>query len=266
MTKPDINILIKRYNEGTATEEELSFIEKLIEQGQLDIEQLQDVSANLERVNYFSNLDVRHESDARFYDMLADEMKDTLQGPIFDIQRFWQWLFQPQMQWAYTLVVLLFGLAIGFFGLRSISGVESSEELLTDISDLRQNVMMVMLDQESSTDRLKGVSMSDELDEVNEAVASALINSLRNDPSVTVRVASVGALAKYTDKASIRQALIESIQFQDSPLVQLALAELMVAMQENSAVKEFNKIIDKDETPAEIKEELKTQMDKLVLL
>ena len=77
-------------------------------------------------------------------------------------------------------------------------------------------------------------------------------------------MASIEALARYTDNPKVRQALIESISYQNSPLVQLGLAELMVAMQEKKAVEEFDKIIERQETPEEIKQELTERMNTLI--
>jgi len=62
----------------------------------------------------------------------------------------------------------------------------------------------------------------------------------------------------------VRMGLIASIQYQKSPLVQLALAELMVALKEKKSVKAFKDIIESDETPSEIKVALENAMQVLI--
>lgn len=266
MTMQDVKLLIERYNNQLATEEELTLIEALIASGKIELDQLNDVKSGVKKIAQVPVPELSHAADAAFYNVLASEMQHSVQPANTLINFIQKWFHQPQLNWAYSVALLLFGSAIGYFGLHSLIKGDEIAQLSADVSAMKQTMLVSMLDQESSTTRLKAVSMSNNLEQVDEVVATALINSLRTDPSTNVRLASVEALSRYTANPNIRTELISSIGYQESPLVQLAMAELMVAMQEKEAVDAFDEIIARETTPPEIKKELKDQMDKLVYL
>ena len=125
-------------------------------------------------------------------------------------------------------------------------------------------MMLSLLEKESATDRLKAVSLSQELEESGEAVTNALIKTLNNDENVNVRLAALEALKPYGNQSEVRQALIRSIASQDSPLVQIALADLMASLQEKSSVPEFDKLLQDNRTPGEVKKRIRKSIEVLI--
>jgi HEAT repeat protein len=125
-------------------------------------------------------------------------------------------------------------------------------------------LMLSMLEKESATDRLKAVSLTSDLDKVSKKVTDALIQTLNNDPNVNVRLATLEALGEYAKSPDVRVQLVKSIPAQDSPLVQMALAELMVALHEKSSVNELKKIMEGESTPKEVKQKIKESIDVLI--
>ncbi len=81
---------------------------------------------------------------------------------------------------------------------------------------------------------------------------------------MNVRLASLEALQNYSKSPVVRAGLVRSIPQQDSPLVQVALAELMVKLQEKSSVKELKKIMDQKTTPKEVKQRIKESINVLI--
>jgi len=79
-----------------------------------------------------------------------------------------------------------------------------------------------------------------------------------------VRIAALNTLAQYANDPQIREGLINSISQQTSPLVQMALATLMVDLQEKKAVDEFNSILNDEFTPEEVKTSLKERIEKIM--
>ena len=264
MTKVDIQVLIQRYNEGLASEDELALIEKMIESGQIKLEQLQDVTSNLGELQKLPQPEISDLADSKFYDHLANQMQKQTTEDIWNLSKLWTRLNQPRLQWAYSVAMLLAGSFIGYYVLHGMVKGDQMEQLTAEMAEMKQIVLLTMLEKESSTDRLRAVSLYSEMDKVSDTVAMALIKSLQHDTNVNVRLASIEALARYTDNPRVREELINSISYQVSPLVQLALAELMVAMQEKQAVGEFDKIIQREETPDEIKQELTERMNTLI--
>ena len=134
---------------------------------------------------------------------------------------------------------------------------EQIVQLSQEISDLKEMMMLSLLEKESATDRLKAVSLTQGMDQVSKQVTGALLQTLNNDDNVNVRLAALDALRPYSKDGQIREALVRSIALQKSPLVQVALAELMAELQEKGAINEFEKILKDGETPADIKKKIR---------
>jgi hypothetical protein len=115
--------------------------------------------------------------------------------------------------------------------------------LVSEVREMKKTVMLAMLENSSATERMKAVQFAQELAGPDEAVLTALARTVNDDPNVNVRLLAVEALALYADNPKVREALVQSIVRQESPLVQLALAEVMLALNEKRAVEPIRKII-----------------------
>lgn len=106
--------------------------------------------------------------------------------------------------------------------------------------------------------------MSNGLVTKNGEVTDALFITLNNDQSTNVRLAALATLSEYAKDPAIREGLVKSITQQKSPLVQVALAELMVQLQESQAIKEFEPILNAENTPDDVKTALRQNLDKIM--
>ena len=71
---------------------------------------------------------------------------------------------------------------------------------------------------------------------VGPRVVGALLKTLNTDPNVNVRLTTVEALSQFTGYPEVRTGLIKSIAKQESPLVQIALVDIMIELQEKGSV------------------------------
>ena len=108
---------------------------------------------------------------------------------------------------------------------------------------MREMMVLTLIDQSSVTQRIKAVNLTNNLDDVNERVIHALLKTLNNDPNENVRLVTVEALYEFADNPIVREGLIQSISEQESALVQLALADVMVALQEKRSIEQFNELL-----------------------
>jgi hypothetical protein len=99
-------------------------------------------------------------------------------------------------------------------------------------------VALSMLQQQSASDRLQGVSWSRRV-ESDPQVIDALLHTLRYDTSVDVRLAALDALRRYADQGPVRSRIEDSLPNERSPLVQIALVDLMVDLRDKSAVEKL---------------------------
>jgi len=253
MNQREIQKLIDKYNALSVDLTELQEIERLIEAGMLDVAQLTDLKLLDDRLFEMKDPSPSRSLDDRFYQMLADEQQSSKQ--VFSWKRLFGWPeFAPKLTLA--SIALGVGLVIGLIINLPRQDKKEVKMLTQEVSDLKEMIMLSMLQKESATERLRAVSLAEEMD-VSSKVTNALLQTLNNDPNVNVRLAALDALHPYVRDNHVREELVRSIAKQESPLVQISLAELMAAIQEKASVNELQKVLQNDKTPIDVKKKIK---------
>ena len=161
-------------------------------------------------------------------------------GPV-DSSRWHGW-FRSFVPAAAALALLVIGFLTGLYVDRNRTNASELASLHRELSSTKQLVALSMLQQQSASDRLQGVSWSRRLDAADPQILEALVHTLRYDTSVDVRLAALDALRSYTDQAPIRANIEDSFRHQQSPLVQIALVDLMVDLRDQSALPKLRTI------------------------
>lgn len=254
-----ITELIKKYNAMLADPAELKEIEELIERGDIDLSDLKALHAFEAGITKMETPSPSMKLDDSFYTMLGKESQP--QRNIW--KNFFSWPeFGPRL--AIASVTLIIGIAAGFSLRTPIQKDVQIDALGQEINDLKELVMLSLLEKESATERLKAVSLTEEMAQASRKVTHALIHTLNNDENVNVRLAALDALKAYGNDSRVREELIHSIGKQESPLVQLSLAEIMVALQVKSSVKELKKIANDKNTPTDVRERIEESIKILI--
>ncbi len=252
MEAEKIQGLLYKYNSGGATPDDLKEIENLIEHGGIKLEDLEGFEKLENQLFKLETPVPSLDLDDKFHQMLKMEKN---KDKIFNWKSFFSWPeFAPRL--AFASITLLLGLAIGYVLRSPTKKDEQIVYLGREISDLKEMMMLSLLEKESATDRLKAVNLTHEMDQASQKVTDALLKTLNNDENVSVRLAALDALRAYSKDSRVRELLVRSIAEQKSPLVQVALAELMAELQEKGAVKELKKILEDGETPSDIKKKI----------
>ncbi len=151
------------------------------------------------------------------------------------------WLQAPAAGVVWACIFLACGFFIGRNSDRTVSSNNQLREMHEELINMRQLVALSMLKQQSASQRLEGVSWSTRMPEPDPKVLDALLHTLRYDNSVDVRLASLDALSRYGNRPEVRRGLIEALPGQQSPLVQVALIDLLVDLHDPSAVQQFKR-------------------------
>jgi HEAT repeat protein len=112
----------------------------------------------------------------------------------------------------------------------------------------------------AATERLRAVSYTKDIDDANTHVIDALLMTLNNDPNVNVRLVTLEALSGLAHDARVREGLVQSLTRQESPLVQVALADVMVKLQEKRSIKPLKKMLQQQG----INDLVKTKLEKTI--
>jgi hypothetical protein len=259
MEREKIQALIARYNSQQATPDDIRAIETLLETGSIELQQLKGTEQLENQVARMEFPAPPPDLDDRFYQMLALEKKVKSS---FSWRGFFSW---PELapRLAFASVTLLLGIGIGYLINRPTSKT-GGDIAKSEIAELKEMVMLALLEKESATDRLKAVSLTEQMDVASSQVTGALLQTLNEDETVNVRLAALEALKPYTRDSHVREELIRSISKQESPLVQVALAELMAEFRVKSSVKELEKIMQSERTPADVKSKIKQSIDVII--
>ena len=150
------------------------------------------------------------------------------------------WPRRPALQFILSLGLLILGVVIG----RQIqtatvpAGQPNNEvaELRGELTQMRQMVALSLMQQQSASERLKGVNWSYQLQQPGGEVLAALLNTLMHDSNVNVRLATVDALRQFGDRPVVRRGVIEAMTRQESPMVQIALIDLAVDLHEKESI------------------------------
>lgn len=260
MEQNKISDLVAKYNAGLADPAELRAIEQLIEAGEIEIAQLYDLTKLDEQILSIDTGSPSIRLDDQFYSTLSRERINQVSKntPLPKLE--WSNLF-PRLAFAASLLVVGF---VGGFFLKGPSEDKSVKQLTQQVSELKEMMMLSMLEKESATERLKAVSLSSDMNQVSKKVTTALFKTLNGDENVNVRLAALDVLMNYAKDGEVRAELIKSISAQDSPLVQVALAELMVTLQEKKSVTELKKLLKNDKTPKEVKGKIEKSISVLI--
>lgn len=171
---------------------------------------------------------------------------------------------RPKVQWAPWAVAAAL-LAVGFFAGKFVSAKQPEDvtALRQEVRTLREAVIVSMLRQDSASDRLKGVLTSATLNRPEPEVTDALMETLRRDPNVNVRLAAIDALKRFSQDANVRSSLAGSLSATDSPLVQIALIDALVELRDRNAVTALRQIGASDGVDKLVKERANLALERI---
>lgn len=145
------------------------------------------------------------------------------------------WMRGPLAQAAMAAVLLVAGFLAGQASNKSSASAQELASLHRELTDTRQLVAIKMMQLDSPSERLEGVSWSQRVGGPQPQVLDALLYTLRYDHSVDVRLAALDALRRYHDQPQVRQGVIDALQRPQSPMVQIALVDYLVDYRQKDA-------------------------------
>lgn len=175
----------------------------------------------------------------------------------------------PGFAMAYSALLVIVGIGLGHYlngpapVVAPSSDKQQLEALAAQVSDMREMMMKSLLQNPSASERIRGVSYTSEITTVKPDVVDALLTTLNNDQNVNVRLMTLEALTHYASNPSVRAGLVESILQQESPLVQAALADVMLKLQERNAIRPFKKLLQQKNLNSLVRTKIETAIARL---
>ncbi len=194
---------------------------------------------------------------SNFYAMLEQEKKQLKRNKISkEEHRETKHLGRNFMKYAATTIILV---SIGFLLGQQMQLRNSNQEeialLRQELNEMQQNFSMASLTNSTASQRLKAVNTISDQIKPDDKMINTLISTLMNDENVNVKMAAANALAKYPENKKVRDVLIESLQNEEDPALQITLIGILTQIQDKRAKNAFQNILQNDHTIPVVKQQ-----------
>jgi uncharacterized protein HemX len=202
-------------------------------------------------------------------DTYKESVEDSKSSVWSSIREQFDKMWQLQTRWplVYSLVIVLVGFGLGYWLFSSGKGGKQEQQLqalTSQVHELKQTMMLALLENPSASERIRGVSYTSEIKHADKEVIDALLATLNNDPNVNVRLSTLDALSHLANHPEVREGLIRSIVQQDSPIMQLAIADVMLKLQEKRSVKSFEDLLKQKDLNPGVRDKIKQTITQLI--
>lgn len=231
----DIEKLLEKYYEGETTLEEEKQLRQFFQDKDVPVH-LQSHSAQF---SYFADARDQHPS-LTFASELAARLDPPKQGPV---RRLTSWIARI----AAGLILLLIGFAGGmlYYGSQAAANggdIAFSGRDREPASEMKKVLAFERIGVTSASERIHAVNQSYELSDADRNITQLLINTLNFDPNINVRLAAGQALLHFVSEPDVTEALIQSLEIQSEPNVQIMLIEALAGIREKRAAGQFQRI------------------------
>lgn len=261
MNDDEMRELIIDYIDGNLPGELEEFLEKQIQKDEKTREEYEHMKKVMDTMRSSPELDPEGSLRENFISILEEEKisVEEAEGRTIHFREWWS--INNLLKVAAAVAILVIGFFIGFY---NRPGDDREIEALRKEMEATKQLVMMSLQQKSASKRIMGVTASQEMENADKEIIDALIRTLNKDENVNVRLAAVSALSNFTEIPRVKRALIDALEEQKEPIVQIELINLMVEMQEKKAIENLRKLVNDEETIQTVKDEAHMGLFKLM--
>jgi hypothetical protein len=198
----------------------------------------------------------------RFYEMLGAYRQGLASNQTYAPGRARGWWRSPGWQAAAAVLLVGIGMGIGY-GLQGDKSRPELVQLREEVTNMRQMVALSLLQQQSASERLRGVGWAYQAEPSDREVLGALVTAVNHDTNVNVRLAAVDALRRFAASPETRRAVVDALPAQSTPLVQVALIDLLVDFKERSAAGVLKTLAANQDANDGVREQARWALEKL---
>ena len=271
MMNKSIEEQILDYITGQLKDEELKIFEANLKSNRELKDEVEKVQSGLEIFENYVNIEIPDPSpsmDERFYRMLNKEKSKqpvNKNGLMSLLQKLTTVEFlKPAL---YGATMMFMGVLIGnYYTPKQIDITNTSNRLVSSkyLEKIHELAVVSMLQLPSVSKRLQAVSLVESSKTIDDVIITALFDTLNNDTNLNVRLIVLDTLAQFSNTADVRARLVNSITQQKSPMVQFAIADLMINLQETKAIKPLKKLLDNKDLIEPVREKIIYAVNELI--
>jgi len=212
----------------------------------------------------------RAEMSTNFYKKLNEYTAQNAtnipqKSSFWDKLKSWNLATTPQLGWALGVGLFLFGFFAGqiFQPNNQQAQIDALAQEIGVIKNAQSKSFNVNL-QQSVAGRMKDIQLVRQMDNPNAIILDALNKALCNDPNINVRLHAIESLVHFSEDPKVMEILIKAIPKQNSSLVQLELAEVMIQLEEKRSAAAWQELLESGEVELDVKMQLKETLQVLM--
>ena len=262
-------ILMTEYLNGDISPEQEAELKAYLEQNEEGKKELFDLKVLNDQLAQVQVPEPSAQMSANFYTMLEEHKQaETTKSSIGASLKTW-WAKLNYRRLGYNLSYAVVGILVGAVGMHYLNqpaqptentgnkqdknALAVIQKKLNKMEEDQKRLISSLLEEKSASERLRAVNLTSNISEVDTKITKALLKTLNTDPNVNVRLTTVEALAQFAARPEVRTGLIKSIAKQESPLVQIALIDVMIELQEKGSVKALKDLLKKQDLNEAVK-------------
>ena len=164
---------------------------------------------------------------------------------------------RPAWQLLATAAALVVGLLAG--ARLAPSPNREIRSLRDELRSMQQTISVSLLQHQSASERLRGIDLSTR-GGLDDAVIEALLDTVRHDTNVNVRLAAIDALAPVVARPPVSRELLAMLRGHDATLVRAGVAEVLLRGRVEGAEQAVNEFLGEGQTNGPARDYLETLM------
>jgi len=199
---------------------------------------------------------------SNFFEMLEEE-KQLQPSKVVQLNKTDNFNWKYAFQIAASFLLLFVGYYFGNFNAEQDASNEIAQ-LKEQTIELKENMMLAMLENRSASKRIQAVNYSEDLIEADTAIVEALIERMQFDSNINVRLAAAEALYKFSDSELVKTAFISALETEKEPDLQIAIIQFLVNIQEKRAIAPMQQLLEQPETPDFVKAQANSGISQII--
>jgi hypothetical protein len=154
---------------------------------------------------------------------------------------------------AAAVLLIIGGSVLGFIFNSNIYMKKQLADLSSEINNLRSSATIAVLSEQTASVKLEAIYNAAKSTNQHTELINALYNSMVSDENSNVRLAAAQALTHYLPNENVKSMLIESLELQDDPIVQISIINILSNIKQEETIKAIQSFINKENIDSEIK-------------
>jgi hypothetical protein len=256
MEKETLESLIIDYIDNKLNTADRQFVEQELTRNPEAYKLYEELREVLQVMDKASNMEPSSKLSRSFEKMLQQQIDET--GPSKTVL-FWPTFYKV----AAAVALLIVATGFGFWLSNHLEQQREIAKLKLEMEQTRKAMMAMLENPLSASQRIQGVNVAMQMKKADPEIVQVLYKTMIDDANTNVRLSALEALNKFNFDPSVRKLLVTSLSIQSDPVVQIALIQILVQLNEKGVVNDLQKIIDDSGTMKAVKDEAYTGILKL---